>query len=155
MWIRTPPIHSNEDRVEKQLIRIPPIHSNEDRVEKQLIRNLLYTPTRTGVEKQLIRIRIVLGSYPGNNPFSPVGWFFFIKTSFLKWLFIKKKKKLIKKDLENLITFNWFLKIFIIKLYFQLISYLIRDGLYICCLNLFHALLIFISFLKLAFLNFK
>ena len=50
---------------------------------------------------------------------------------------------------------NFFRLGFIIKLYFQLISYLIRDGLYICCLNLFQALLILISFWKLAFLNFN
>ena len=63
---------------------------------------------------------------------------FFIKNLFVfKWVFIKKNNNNKKKYLTKLkITFNWKL-IFFIKFYFQLISYLIKDGLYISCLNLF------------------
>ena len=31
-----------------------------------------------------VRTRVVLGSYPGSYPFSPVGWGFFIKNPDLK-----------------------------------------------------------------------
>ena len=77
------------------------------------------------------------------------------KTFFFKRVFIKKKNVIEKYFKKLKITFNWKFDFFIIKLYFQLIFYLIRDGLYICCLNLFQALLIFISFWKLALLNFN
>ena len=73
------------------------------------------------------------------------GVFLLKKMGFKKNCFYKKI--IIEKYLKKLkITFNLKFNFFIIRLYFQLISYLIRDGLYICCLSLFQVLLIFISF---------